>query len=271
MQSTLGLAHFWQQGDLVTHGVALVLLLLSVASWSLTVSRVIHQLRFNRAVERAPRAFWQATTLPEALVAIEGADRTGVFAGLARAGVLAARVHGCTARGNPGAGNAACASCAQSAAECHAARGLGAGVSLNESVTRALRNHMLHAQAAMEGGLTFLASVGSTAPFIGLFGTVWGIYHALVALSGSTSVVLDKVAGPVGEALIMTAAGLFVAIPAVLAYNALTRGNRLVLAQLDGFAHDLHAFLTTGARRPPEEFSPAAARRPAEIALAGAA
>jgi len=108
---------------------------------------------------------------------------------------------------------------------------------------------MLSAQANLEGGLTFLASVGSTAPFIGLFGTVWGIYHALVALSGSNSVVLDKVAGPVGEALIMTAAGLFVAIPAVLAYNALTRANRLVMAQLDGFAHDLHAFYATGARR----------------------
>jgi biopolymer transport protein ExbB len=119
----------------------------------------------------------------------------------------------------------------------------------------------------MESGLTFLASVGSTAPFIGLFGTVWGIYHALVALSGSSSVVLDKVAGPVGEALIMTAGGLFVAIPAVLAYNALTRGNRLVLAQLDGFAHDLHAFLTTGARRPSEGFSPVTSTRPVVLAV----
>jgi biopolymer transport protein ExbB len=125
-------------------------------------------------------------------------------------------------------------------------------------LTRSLRNQMLAAQASLETGLTFLASVGSTAPFIGLFGTVWGIYHALIALSGSTSVVLDKVAGPVGEALIMTAAGLFVAIPAVLAYNALTRANRLVMAQLDGFAHDLHAWFTTGARRPASADSSAA-------------
>ena len=107
---------------------------------------------------------------------------------------------------------------------------------------------MVHAQARCESGLTLLASVGSTAPFIGLFGTVWGIYHALVGLSGATQVVLDKVAGPVGEALIMTAAGLFVAIPAVLAYNALNRANRLSAAYLDGFAHDLHTFLTTGSR-----------------------
>ena len=111
-----------------------------------------------------------------------------------------------------------------------------------------MRSHIVNTQSRIERGLTFLASVGSTAPFIGLFGTVWGIYHALVGLSGATQVVLDKVAGPVGEALIMTAAGLFVAIPAVLAYNAFTRANRLVAVQLDGFAHDLHAYLTTGVR-----------------------
>ena len=130
----------------------------------------------------------------------------------------------------------------------HAAKGIG-GVDAGEFLTRALRNAMAHAQARVERGLTFLASVGSTAPFIGLFGTVWGIYHALAGLAGATQVVLDKVAGPVGEALIMTAAGLFVAIPAVLAYNASVRANRLVLAQLDGFAHDLHAYLVNGIKR----------------------
>lgn len=268
MHSNIGLAHFWQQGDLVTHSVAVLLLLLSIASWSLTITRFLLQIRFNRAAERAPQAFWQARALPEALSAIEGADRTGVFAGLARAGVEAEQVHACPTGRNRGAGKGGCGQCPQ-AEDCHAARGLGSGVSLNECLARALRNHMLHAQARMESGLTFLASVGSTAPFIGLFGTVWGIYHALVALSGSSSVVLDKVAGPVGEALIMTAAGLFVAIPAVLAYNALTRGNRLVLAQLDGFAYDLHAFLTTGARRPVEDFPAIAVPRPARAEAAG--
>lgn len=267
MNTPLGLTHFWQQGDLVTHSVAILLVLLSIASWSLTISRFILQLRFNRSMERAPQAFWQARALPDALRVIEGADKTGVFAGLARAGIQAVQVHGCSAERNPGSGNDDCSSCNQ-AEGCHAARGLGAGVSLNECVTRALRNHILHAQARMESGLTFLASVGSTAPFIGLFGTVWGIYHALIALSGSSSVVLDKVAGPVGEALIMTAGGLFVAIPAVLAYNALTRGNRLVLAQLDGFAHDLHAFLTTGARRSTEGFSTVTPLRPVVVAVA---
>ncbi len=255
MQTQFGLIHFWQQGDIVTHVTALILLFLSIISWALIVGRFARQLRINLASDRAPDAFWQARALPEALNAIEAADRTGLYAGMARAGARESQAYGCPLAGDKALVNPAdsthCALCDDPTRNrCHASRSVGAGVSLSESVTRALRNHMLSAQASLETGLTFLASVGSTAPFIGLFGTVWGIYHALVALSGSTSVVLDKVAGPVGEALIMTAAGLFVAIPAVLAYNALTRANRLVMAQLDGFAHDLHAYFTTGARRP---------------------
>jgi biopolymer transport protein ExbB len=250
MQTQLGLAHFWQQGDFVTHATAILLLLLSVGSWALIVGRLARQLRINLACDRAPEAFWQAHSLNEALAAIETADRTGLFAAMARAGARESHAYGCPIIGDPPKHNPIhCSTCGDASLNCHASRGLGAGVSLSESVTRALRNHMLAAQASLETGLTFLASVGSTAPFIGLFGTVWGIYHALIALSGSTSVVLDKVAGPVGEALIMTAAGLFVAIPAVLAYNGLTRANRLVMARLDGFAHDLHAYYTTGVRR----------------------
>jgi biopolymer transport protein ExbB len=166
--------------------------------------------------------------LPSAIDALRLEDKTGILLSLAIAGANAAELH-----------------------NQHAARGIGAGVSASEFVTRALRNQIVESQARIESGLTFLASVGSTAPFIGLFGTVWGIYHALVGLSGASQVVLDKVAGPVGEALIMTAAGLFVAIPAVLAYNAFTRTNRLTLARLDGFAHDLHAYLVTGLRGRP--------------------
>ena len=98
----------------------------------------------------------------------------------------------------------------------------------------------------MESGLTFLATTAATAPFVGLFGTVWGIYHALIAIGMSGQAALEKIAGPVGEALIMTAAGLAVALPAVFAYNTFTRANRLILADLDAFAHDLHAFFTVG-------------------------
>jgi biopolymer transport protein ExbB len=102
--------------------------------------------------------------------------------------------------------------------------------------------------ARLEAGLSLLASVGSTAPFVGLFGTVWGIYHALIGISTSGQATIDKVAGPVGEALIMTALGLAVAIPAVLGYNALVRAHRLIHADLDAFAHDLHAYLASGVR-----------------------
>ena len=115
-----------------------------------------------------------------------------------------------------------------------------------EQMERALRQQLLNTQAGMENGLTLLATTGATAPFVGLFGTVWGIYHALVAIGVSGQAALEKVAGPVGEALIMTAAGLAVALPAVFAYNAFARANRVVLADLDGFAHDLHAFFTIG-------------------------
>jgi biopolymer transport protein ExbB len=225
MQSQLGLAHFWAQGDTITHAVAIVLLLLSVASWMVIVGRGIWQWKTKRSFDRAMNAFWSADSLDAAVEAIAKEDDSRIFARMAAAVASSVRAH-----------------------EQHAACGIGAGVSQSESVTRALRSQIVRTQAGIEQGLTFLASVGSTAPFIGLFGTVWGIYHALVGLAGATQVVLDKVAGPVGEALIMTAAGLFVAIPAVLAYNALTRGNRIVLVQLDGFAHDLHAYLTTGAK-----------------------
>src|SRR5574343_286987 len=225
MNSQMGLAHFWSQCDLVTHTTALILAVLSLASWSVILSKVMATWRASRSQEKALASFWSADSLPEALEALRREDRSGVFAGLALTGAHSAQAH-----------------------QQNAARGIGAGVNASEFVTRSMRSHIVNTQARIERGLTFLASVGSTAPFIGLFGTVWGIYHALVGLSGATQVVLDKVAGPVGEALIMTAAGLFVAIPAVLAYNAFTRANRLVSVQLDGFAHDLHAYLTTGAR-----------------------
>ena len=225
MQSQMGLAHFWSQGDIVTHATAVVLALLSMISWMVIVNKMLSTWRASRAQDKALSSFWSANSLPEALEALRRDDPSGVFAGLALTGAHAAQAH-----------------------QQNAARGIGAGVNASEFVTRAMRSQMVSSQARLEHGLTFLASVGSTAPFIGLFGTVWGIYHALVGLSGATQVVLDKVAGPVGEALIMTAAGLFVAIPAVLAYNAFNRANRIVAAQLDGFAHDLHAYLTTGVR-----------------------
>lgn len=228
MNMEIGLLHFWAQSDWVTRAVAIVLVLLSVASWYVIAVKAHAAWQARRCHARALAAFWGAPSLAAAIEVLRSEDRTGILTSLAIAGANAAQLH-----------------------HEHADRGIGAGVSVSEFITRSLRSQIVEAQATIESGLTFLASVGSTAPFIGLFGTVWGIYHALVGLSGATQVVLDKVAGPVGEALIMTAGGLFVAIPAVLAFNAFTRGNRLTLARLDGYAHDLHAYLTTGLRGRP--------------------
>ncbi|TCS36815.1 outer membrane transport energization protein ExbB [Paucimonas lemoignei] len=220
--STLGFAHYWAQGDAVSHGVAYVLLLMSIASWYYILSKAWISWRIRKSA-RNLEAFWNAPTLNDAIELIRRTDPENVYTPLAAQSAQAANVS------------------AQ-------AGSLNAHTDPGELITRTLRQEINRVSARLENGLTLLASVGSTAPFVGLFGTVWGIYHALLAVSTSGTVQIDKVAGPVGEALIMTALGLVVAIPAVLAYNAFTRVNRLTLAELDAFAHDLHAYLTTGAR-----------------------
>ena len=218
----LGLMHFWQAGDAVTHAVAWLLLAMSVASWYFILSKAWSAWRMRRSARMALERFWSARTLDEAVDALERDDRERVFAPMADKARRAVRM--------------------QDKAT------LAGSVDRDELVTRVLRQQMTQTASRLESGLTFLASVGSTAPFVGLFGTVWGIYHALLGIAGSGQVLIDQVAGPVGEALVMTAAGLAVAIPAVLAYNAFTRINRVVLAELDGFAHDLLALVTHGRR-----------------------
>jgi len=225
MPEQTGLMHFWAQGDAVTHFVSIVLVAISMVSWYVIVSKAIAHWRYRQSCGRALSAFWSAPALPAALEALHEADRTGMFTLIANAGAQAAQEH-----------------------QKQGLRNIAAGALAGDFIKQALRQAMLQSQTHLEQGLTFLASIGATAPFIGLFGTVWGIYHALVGLAGATQVVLEKVAGPVGEALIMTAAGLFVAIPAVLGYNACVRANRLVLAQLDAFAHGLHAYFAAGIR-----------------------
>jgi biopolymer transport protein ExbB len=217
----LGLAHYWSQSDSISHAVAYILLLMSVASWYYILSKTWSSWRIRRSAS-ALEGFWKAPTLNDAIAVVKQADSENVYAPLA---VQAAGAAGIKQEGS-----------------------LNATVDPSELITRTLRQEINRVSSRLESGLTLLASVGSTAPFVGLFGTVWGIYHALIAVSMSGTVQIDKVAGPVGEALIMTALGLVVAIPAVLAYNAFTRVNRVTLAELDAFAHDLHAHLTTGAR-----------------------
>lgn len=222
LDTPLGVAHFWAQADGVIRATAYILIVMSVASWFLILWKSWSWWRTRRASQQLDQ-FWSAKSIDEAIALIRPLDSEGIFVPIAAGGAAAAQ--------------------APVAEESLAAR-----VDRSELITRALRQRINEAAARLEAGLTFLASVGSTAPFVGLFGTVWGIYHALLSIAATGTISIDKVAGPVGEALIMTAFGLAVAIPAVLAYNAFTRVNRVVLAQLDGFAHDLHSFLTLGAR-----------------------
>ncbi|MFN3987512.1 MAG: MotA/TolQ/ExbB proton channel family protein [Rhodocyclaceae bacterium] len=232
-----GLAHLWVQSDYVIKFVAFVLVVMSVASWYLILLRSIRQMRARHQAE-AVESFWNAASLDEGLARLARQAPASPFEALARQGVAAAEHLRQHARRDT----------------------LGGTLDADEFVTRALRKSIALSTAQLESGLTVLASIGSTAPFVGLFGTVWGIYGALISISASGAATLDKVAGPVGEALIMTAFGLFVAIPAVLAYNAFNRANRLELSELDAFAHDLHAWFSTGSRLATSPTGPAAAR-----------
>ena len=218
-----GIAHFFSQTDSVGKFLIAAMLIMSIATWYLIVTKAVQVIVMRRRSSQFLEAFWDAPSLDAVAAHLEEHHPNEPFSHLAHHGIVAARHH---AR--------------------HGGNKLGDAGSGSEFLTRSMRRVIDEDTAKLESGLSILASVGSTAPFIGLFGTVWGVYHALVAIGMSGQGTLDKVAGPVGEALIMTAAGLAVAIPAVLAYNAFTRSNRLVLAKLDAYAHDLFAFLTTG-------------------------
>ncbi|KVH59444.1 flagellar motor protein MotA [Burkholderia sp. MSMB1072] len=212
-----GVVHYLESGDAITHAVSYVLLAMSVASWCFLLMKAWLLVRAKRQGPRALAAFWRAPSLDAGIAALAGADRERVFVPLAEAARDAAGDHDPTA--------------------------LAARVERGERVLRALRHAMLRSQRRLEFGQVLLASIGSTAPFVGLLGTVWGIYHALGSIAASGQAQIENVAGPVGEALIMTAFGLVVAIPAVLAYNILGRLVRQLAEELDGFARDLHVFV----------------------------
>jgi biopolymer transport protein ExbB len=222
MNSQFGLANVWSQGDIVTKSVALLLLLMSLASWMVILIKTLDLIRYKRLAQSAEN-FWQSEDFAAGLTTL-GEDPGNPLRQLAVEGREAAAHHRNTK--------------AQ----------LRDTLDMSDWVTRALRNALDEFTTKLQSGLAILASVGSTAPFVGLFGTVWGIYHALLAIGAAGQATIDKVAGPIGEALIMTALGLAVAIPAVLGYNALVRGNKSVLHKLNRFAHDLHAYFVTGAR-----------------------
>lgn len=223
MENSLGFSHFLAQIDAVGIGVLALLIALSIASWYLIITKSIANFIAKKRAEAFLKYFWSVDSLREVRTKLNNETPDNAFAQLAKQAIGAA-----------------------ADSKMHGTQKLAAAGGISEFITRALRNGIDQETTRVENGLTLIASAGSAAPYIGLLGTVWGIYHALIQIGLSGQGTLDKVAGPVGEALIMTAVGLAVAIPAVLAYNAFVRRNRIWLARLETFAHDLFILTTVG-------------------------
>ena len=219
--------HWWRQGDAVTQGTALLLLAMSVASWVVILWKARVMRRALADVARCTAAFWQAPSLDVAVQRLQSFDREAL--------VLSMVVATKSVATRPDSAEQAT---------------LATSGSLSQQLTRVLRDALHGALGRLQWGQVLLATVGSTAPFVGLLGTVWGIYHALSAMAGAGQITIDRVAGPVGEALVMTAAGLAVAILAVLAYNVFGRFIGRIEADLEGFARDLRELLVDTA--PPQ-------------------
>ena len=220
---TLGIAHFLGQSDAVGKALLAILVLMSIISWVLIATKGLTQFFRKRRSEAFLTFFWNATSLDEVQAEITTHGVHEPFAHLTAHSMHAKAHH-----------------------RKYGAAKLAEAGSEQEFLTRTIKKVLDEETMQLESGLTLLATIGATAPFVGLFGTVWGVYHALVAIGMSGAGTLDKVAGPVGEALIMTGIGLGVAIPAVVGYNWLTRSNRVLTAKLDAFAFELMSFLTLG-------------------------
>ena len=211
-----GLAQFWAEGDAIGRTVVALLLAMSISAWVLIGWKGWILQRARRDIARAVPAFWAADTLAAGRTRLVALDREQVLVPLLQASIAV-----------------------------DAAGTLASRATRTSQLTRRLRDALHQSLAHLQFGQVLLASIGSTSPFIGLFGTVWGIYHALLSISAAGTITIDKVAGPVGETLIMTAAGLAVAIPAVLAYNLFGKWVAACEAELEGFAHDLRDMTLT--------------------------
>lgn len=214
-----GFLHFWHQGDLVTRSVAVLLLAMSVGAWVLIIWKAWLLRRVRRDMARAVTAFWAAPGLEAGRERLLAFDRERLLLPLLDAAMT-------TPSGDT----------------------LEAAGHLGSQLTRRLRDALHRVLDQLQFGQVLLASIGSTAPFVGLFGTVWGIYHALVGITAAGAISIERVSGPVGEALVMTAAGLAVAIPAVLAYNVFGKLVAVSEAELEGYAHDLREMVADVAR-----------------------
>ena len=213
-----GLAALWAGGDIIARSVLLLLLIMSLASWYVMLTKLWDQRKLKNAARVVEKQFWTAPSLKDGVERLKKGDE---FRGIAEDGLRAASHHDGR---------------------------LTDRIDLNEWITMTLQRSTDQVNSKLTGGLGLLATVGSTAPFVGLFGTVWGILNALVGIGIAGQASIDKVAGPVGEALIMTALGLFVAVPAVMGYNWLLGRNKVLQDALRNFASDLHAYLVSGAR-----------------------
>lgn len=222
-----GAQGFISQLDAVGISVSLVLLTMSLIAWYLIFTKTWRFWQVRRRLSHIVAGFWAAPNIKEATQLLRDQYGNEPATRLALGAILAAH-HQQQHREH--------------------VQSLGDQSSLSDVIVRTLRQVLSRENAELESGLSLLASIGAVAPFVGLFGTVWGIYQALLGIGANGLSTIDKVAGPVGEALIMTAAGLAVAIPAVLAYNAFARTSRMITADLDGLAHDLHTYLTTGTK-----------------------
>jgi biopolymer transport protein ExbB len=216
LDNPYGIEALWKGSDVIARSVLILLAIMSAGSWYILVVKLLEQTKMTRAARTAQARFWQAGTLRDGVASLE---KNSAYRFIADSGV--------------------------SATDDHA--GLKRHIPLEDWISMNVQGAVDRVQASTQKGLAFLATVGSTSPFVGLFGTVWGIYHALTAIGISGQASIDKVAGPVGEALIMTAFGLAVAVPAVLGYNWLVRRNKVTMESVRRFGADLHGVLM-GAR-----------------------
>jgi len=211
-----GLEALWKGGDLVAKTTLLILVIMSMGSWYIIITKVYEQSKMSRQARVAEKKFWSA---PSVRQGAESLKTGSPFRFIAESGLEATQKHD----------------------------GMLGNIDLNNWISMSIQRAIDNVNSRTQDGLAFLATVGSTAPFVGLFGTVWGIYHALTAIGVAGQASIDKVAGPVGEALIMTAIGLAVAVPAVLGYNWLIRRNKSVMETVRGFGSELHAVLLSSA------------------------
>ncbi len=231
VKNPYGIEALWHEGDFVSKGTLIILSLMSMGSWYILITKLIDQAKIFKQSKETSAKFWKASSIAAGSAALkEGSP----FRFIAETGTKASQHH-------DGA--------------------LLEQIDLSTWVTMSIQRAVEKVQSRLQDGLSFLATVGSTAPFIGLFGTVWGIYNALTAIGMSGNASIDKVAGPVGEALIMTAFGLFVAVPAVLGYNWLVRRNKSAMEDVRSFSADVHSVLISGAMSTSEAGRAAGAKK----------